>query len=86
MAAALSMEAAMATRRKKPTALTNQEIAELLDEAERFHGVLCRPLIHPSCEHYRMLSRLNEAVHDMVREITGREPPWMTRGSLRPMG
>ena len=75
----------MATRRKKPKQLSEREVAELVVEAERFLGAICRPLIHPSCEHYRALSRLNEAVHQTVREISGKEPPWMTRGSLRPV-
>ena len=84
MTAVLSQEAALATRRKKPKQLSEREIAELLVEAERFHDAICRPMIDPYCDHYRALLKLNEALHSTVRVITGREPPWITRGSLDP--
>jgi hypothetical protein len=80
------MEAATAKRRKKTTRLSEREIAEILDEAERTHGATCRPLIHLSCEQNNALSRLNEAVHDAMRAISGKGPSWMTRESFRPMG
>jgi hypothetical protein len=71
-------------RRKKQAKLNETDMQAFLREAERLHDVVCRPLISPHGEHYRVLRELNQAISIAVREITGHDPDWIGRSSSGP--
>jgi hypothetical protein len=66
--------------RRKLAYLTPDEIDAFLEAATAFHRVLTRPLIEVNCEHYRSLAKLHDAVLIGIKEITGKDAPWISRG------
>lgn len=72
------------TRHKKSKQLSEAEIKRFLADAERLHKTLVRPLISPSCDHYRALVALNETLLKTVEEITGNRAPFVQWNSTGP--
>ncbi|RWP14924.1 MAG: hypothetical protein EOR00_22205 [Mesorhizobium sp.] len=60
-------------RTKPSKQLSQTEIERFLAAAETLHKSIVVPLISPSCDHYRSLRVLHEALLNTVREITGKE-------------
>jgi len=56
-------------------------------EAERLHKSIVQPLLSPSSEHYRALQRTHEALLKTVKDVTGKDSPfiqWFGTGPVRP--
>ncbi|RWK37358.1 MAG: hypothetical protein EOR46_25940 [Mesorhizobium sp.] len=65
----------------KPKQLSEAQVARFLADAERLHKSLTQPLISPSCDHYRALVALNQALLQTVKEVTGKAAPWVQWGT-----
>ncbi|MFK0690287.1 hypothetical protein ACFX5Q_19075 [Mesorhizobium sp. IMUNJ 23033] len=73
-------------RRNHPKHLSGQELEQFLQAAEGLHKALVGPLISPSCDHYRSMQTLHEALLKTVREVTGKEVTfiqWSGTGPVR---
>ncbi|RUU82818.1 hypothetical protein [Mesorhizobium sp. M7A.F.Ca.MR.362.00.0.0] len=74
--------------RSKPSKQFSQaEIERFLVAAEALHLSIVKPFISPHCDHYRQTRVLHEALLNAVREVTGKEVPfirWNTTGPVRP--
>jgi len=73
-------------RTKLSKQLSENEIARFLAAAEALHQSVIRPLLSPSCEHYRALQEAHEAMLKTVRDITGKDAPfirWNGTGPVR---
>lgn len=64
-------------RRNKPKQLSETELERFLSAAEALHVSITRPLISPQCDHYRSLQAVHEALLRTVREITGKDAPFI---------
>jgi hypothetical protein len=67
--------------------LSEAEIERFLAEAERLHKSIVQPLLSPTSEHYRALQRTHEALLKTVKDITGKDAPfiqWFGTGPVRP--
>ncbi|MCV3210019.1 hypothetical protein OHD62_19445 [Mesorhizobium sp. YC-39] len=53
--------------------LSQAEIERFMSAAEGLHKSIVQPLISPSCEHYRALREVHEALLKSVKDITGRD-------------
>ncbi|MER8529585.1 hypothetical protein [Mesorhizobium sp. M1272] len=74
-------------RTKPAKQLSQAEIECFLAAAEALHKSTVRPLISPSCDHYRSLQKLHEALLSTVREVTGNEVAfirWNGTGPVHP--
>jgi hypothetical protein len=45
--------------------------------AEALHRSIVKPLISPSSDHYRALQRTHEALLKTVKDITGKDAPFI---------
>ena len=72
------------SKHKRRKTLAPEEIRSILDSADEFHRIICRPLISPYCAHYQALHRLGEAIRLAITEISGQDAPWVSRSSSRP--
>lgn len=73
-------------RTKPSKQLSQEEIERFLTAAEALHKSIVKPLISPSCDHYRSTRTLHEALLKAVREVTGKEVEfirWNTTGPVR---
>ena len=73
-------------RTKLSKHLSETEIARFLAAAEALHQSVVRPLLSPSCEQYRALQEAHEAMLKTVRDITGKDAPfirWNGTGPVR---
>ena len=73
-------------RTKLSKQLSQAEIDRFLVEAERLHKSIVQPLISPMCDHYRALQAVHQALLKSIREITGKEAPfirWNGTGPVR---
>lgn len=73
-------------RTKPSKQLSQDEIERFLTAAEALHKSIVKPLISPSCDHYRSTRTLHEALLKAVREVTGKEVPfirWNTAGPVK---
>ena len=64
-------------RHKHPKQLSQADMERFLADAERLHKSIVGPLISPSCDHYRSLQALHEALLKTVKEITGKDPAFI---------
>ncbi|MER9217135.1 hypothetical protein NKI54_35165 [Mesorhizobium sp. M0663] len=48
-----------------------------LIEAEGLHKSIVQPLISPTCDHYRALQSVHQALLKSVKEITGKDAPFI---------
>ncbi|KRB13954.1 hypothetical protein ASD99_14890 [Mesorhizobium sp. Root695] len=74
-------------RTKSSKQLSQEEIERFLTAAEALHKIIVKPLISPSCDHYRSLQAVHHALLKAVREVTGKEVEfiqWNTTGPVRP--
>ena len=74
-------------RTKLSKQLSEAEIERFLTAAERLHKSIVQPLLSPSSEHYRALQRAHEALLKTVKDITGKDAPfiqWFGTGPVRP--
>lgn len=74
-------------RTKPSKQLSQEEIERFLTAAEALHKSIIKPLISPSCDHYRSTRTLHEVLLKTVREVTGKEVgfiQWNTTGPVRP--
>ena len=60
-------------RTKLSKQLSQAEIERFVSEAERLHRSIVQPLLSPTCEHYRSLQAVHEALLKTVRDITGKD-------------
>jgi len=72
------------SRHRKPKALRPDEIRAIVDAADEFHRIICRPLISAYCDHYQALHRLNDAIRLAINDISGEDAPWVSRTSSGP--
>ncbi|MER8552741.1 hypothetical protein NKH37_11265 [Mesorhizobium sp. M1217] len=72
------------TRHKKSKQLSPAEIERFVNDAERLHKTLVRPLISPSSDHYRASVKLNQALLKAVEEVTGKPAPFVRWNSTGP--
>ncbi|MGX7877334.1 hypothetical protein ACVDG5_036160 [Mesorhizobium sp. ORM6] len=74
--------------RSKPSKqLSPAEIERFLEAAEALHKSIIKPFISPHCDHYRQTRVLHQVLLNTVREVTGKEVPfiqWSTKGPVRP--
>ena len=64
--------------RSKPSKqLSQAEIECFLVAAEALHRSIVKPLISPSSDHYRALQRTHEALLKTVKDITGKDAPFI---------
>ena len=49
------------------------EIDRFVSEAERLHKSIVQPLLSPTCNHFRALQAVHEALLKAVRDITGKD-------------
>ncbi|MER8575334.1 hypothetical protein NKH19_25280 [Mesorhizobium sp. M1338] len=74
--------------RTKPSKhLSQAEIECFLVAAEALHKSIVKPLLSPMSEHYRALHNTHEALLKTVKDITGKNAPfiqWNTTGPVRP--
>jgi len=73
-------------RTKLSNHLSQAEIDRFLVAAEALHQSVVRPLLSPSCEQYRALQEAHEAMLKTVRDITGKDAPfirWNGTGPVR---
>jgi hypothetical protein len=75
------------SRTKLSKQLSQAEIECLLVAAERLHKSIVQPLLSPRSEHFRALQRTQEALLKTVKDITGKDAPfirWNGTGPARP--
>ncbi|BCG73872.1 hypothetical protein MesoLj113a_50300 [Mesorhizobium sp. 113-1-2] len=74
--------------RSKPSKqLSQAEIERFVVAAEALHKSIVKPLIAPTCDHYRATRILHETLLKTVREVTGKEVEfiqWYGTGPVRP--
>ena len=76
-------------RTKLSKQLSQSEIERFLVEAERLHKSIVQPLLSPSCDHFRALQAAHEALLKTVKDITGKDAPfirWNGTGPVLPPG
>ncbi|WP_342634053.1 hypothetical protein [Mesorhizobium waimense] len=59
----------------------------LLTAAEALHKSIVKPLLSPTSDHYRALQSTHAALLKTVKDITGKDAPfiqWNTTGPVRP--
>ena len=74
-------------RTKLSKQLSQTEIERFLVAAEALHQSVVRPLLSPSCEHFRALQEAHGAMLKTVRDITGKDAPfirWNGTGPVQP--
>jgi hypothetical protein len=59
------------SRRKQLTYLTQPEIDRFMKAATELHRACCAPIISPSCDHSRALTKLNAAIVTAIEAVTG---------------
>ncbi|MER9227939.1 hypothetical protein NKI39_20335 [Mesorhizobium sp. M0664] len=64
-------------RTKLSKQLSQAEIERFLAEAERLHQSIVQPLLSPTSNHYRALQRTHEALLKTVKDITGKDAPFI---------
>jgi hypothetical protein len=73
--------------RSKPSKqLSQAEIECFLVAAEALHRSIVKPLISPNCDHYRSTRTLHEALLKTVKDITGKDAPfirWNGTGAVK---
>ncbi|MER9968124.1 hypothetical protein [Mesorhizobium sp. M0060] len=60
-------------RTKPSKQLSQAEIERFMSAAEDLHTSIVRPLISPTCDHYRALRAVHEALLKSVKDITGKD-------------
>ena len=60
-------------RTKPSKQLSQAEIESFPVAAEALHKSIVKPLISPTCDHYRATRTLHEVLLKTVREVTGKE-------------
>jgi uncharacterized UPF0146 family protein len=79
-----SQEVAM-VRRNKAKQLSEVGIERFMSAAAALHKSVVDPLISPTCDHYRSMQDLHEALLKAVQEITGKDAEfirWFEAGLL----
>jgi len=75
-------------RTKPSKQLSQAEIESFLVAAEALHKSIVKPLISPTCDHYRATRTLHEVLQlKAVKDVTGKEVefiPWNTTRPVRP--
>ncbi|MER9076142.1 hypothetical protein NKH80_25645 [Mesorhizobium sp. M0904] len=64
-------------RTKLSKQLSQAEIERFLGEAERLHKSIVQPLLSPTSNHYRALQRTHEGLLKTVKDITGKDAPFI---------
>nr|WP_246801007.1 hypothetical protein [Mesorhizobium amorphae] len=72
-------------RRIKSKQLSQAEIEHFLVAAEGLHKAIVGPLISPTCDHFRSTRTLHEALLKTVREVTGKDPPFIQTNGTGPV-
>jgi hypothetical protein len=54
-------------------------------EAERLHKSIVQPLLSPTSHHYRALQRTHEALLRTVKDITGKDAPFIQWNGTGPV-
>ncbi|SIT53139.1 conserved hypothetical protein [Mesorhizobium prunaredense] len=75
------------TRTNLSKQLSQAEIDRFMSEAERLHKSIVQPLLSPTSDHYRALQSTHAALFKTVKDITGKDVPfvqWNTTGPVRP--
>lgn len=78
----------MVTRSKGSKQLSEAEIQRFLEASEALHLAIIKPFLSPFSDHYRQTRILHEVLLQTVREVTGKEVPfinWNTTGPSHPM-
>lgn len=68
-----------------PKQLSGQDLERFLQAAEGLHKAIVGPLISPSCDHYRSTRTLHEVLLKTVREVTGKDPPFIQPNGTGPV-
>ncbi|MER8373919.1 hypothetical protein [Mesorhizobium sp. M1406] len=64
-------------RTKPSKQLSQDEIERFLVAAEALHRSIVKPLLSPMSEHYRALQNTHEALLKTVKDITGKDAPFI---------
>jgi hypothetical protein len=72
-------------RSKGSQQLSQAEIERFVAAAEALHLSIIKPFISPHCEHYRQTSVPHEALLQAVRNVTGKEVPFIRRNMTGPV-
>ncbi len=75
------------SRTKPSKQLSQADIDRFLTAAEALHESIVKPLISPTSDHYRALQSTHEALLKTVKDITGKDAPfiqWYGTGPVRP--
>ncbi|PZV40537.1 hypothetical protein B5V02_00475 [Mesorhizobium kowhaii] len=67
--------------------LSEAEIERFLTAAESLHKSIVKPLLLPTSDHHRALQGAHEALLKSIREITGKDAPFIQlfgAGPVRP--
>ena len=74
-------------RTKLSKQLSQPEIERFLVAAEALHRSVVQPLLSPGCDHFRALQEAHGAMLKTVKDITGKDAPfirWDGTGPVRP--
>jgi hypothetical protein len=74
----------MSGHRKKPNRIAHTE--RFLADAEAIHSIIIGDSggLRVSCDHYRAMQRLHEALLQAIIDVTGNEAPWIYRSNSEP--
>jgi hypothetical protein len=74
----------MSGHRTKPKHII--DIDRFLADAEAIHSIIIGYSggLRVSCDHYRSVQRLHDALLQAIVEITGKDAPWIYRSSSAP--
>nr|WIE92520.1 hypothetical protein P9270_004765 [Mesorhizobium sp. WSM4875] len=72
-------------RRNKPKQLSQVDLERFLQAAEGLHKSIVGPLISPTCDHFRSLQALHEALLKTVREVTGKDAAFIQWNGTGPV-
>jgi hypothetical protein len=74
----------MSGHRKKPNRIILTD--RFIEDAEAIHNIIIGYSggLRVSCDHYRAMCRLHDALLQAIIEVTGREAPWIYRSNSGP--
>ncbi|RVA32593.1 hypothetical protein EN933_32785 [Mesorhizobium sp. M7A.F.Ca.US.001.01.1.1] len=75
------------SRTKPSKQLSQADIDRFLTAAEALHKSIVKPLLSPTSDHYRALQSTHDALLKTVKDITGKDAPfiqWYGTGPVQP--
>ena len=75
------------SRTRPSKQLSQADIDRFLTAAEALHKSIVKPLLSPASDHYRALQSTHEALLKTVKDITGKDAPfiqWYGTGPVQP--